>query len=80
MRANCLAHFIFLNLNSRIKFVALEWPRLAEKYNIKMSLTEVKLEGRDWIILVQGRKKWRVLVNTVMNLRVSKNAGNLLTS
>jgi hypothetical protein len=34
----------------------------------------------DWIYVAQGKDKWRTNVNTVMNLRVSKNAGNFLTS
>jgi hypothetical protein len=28
------------------------------------------LEGLDWIHLAQDRDRWRVLVNTVKNLRV----------
>jgi hypothetical protein len=35
-------------------------------------------DGVDWIELAQGRDQWRALVNTVMKLRVPKNAGNLL--
>jgi hypothetical protein len=34
----------------------------------------------DWIDLVQDRERWLALVKTVMNLRVSQNAGNFLTS
>jgi hypothetical protein len=34
----------------------------------------------DWIELAQGRDRWRVLVNAVMNLWGPKNAGNFLTS
>jgi hypothetical protein len=39
--------------------------------NIKMDLQEVGWRGgRDWIVMAQGRDRWRVLVNAVMNLRV----------
>ena len=48
--------------------------------NIKMDLQEVGCESMDWIKLAQDRDRWRELVNTVMNLRVPKNAGNFLTS
>ena len=34
----------------------------------------------DWINVAQDRDRWRALVSTVMNLRVSKNAGNFLSS
>jgi hypothetical protein len=36
--------------------------------------------GVDWIDLAQDREIWRALVNEVMNLRVSLNAENFLTS
>jgi hypothetical protein len=34
----------------------------------------------EWIDLAQDRDRWKVLVNTVINLRVSLNAGNFLSS
>jgi hypothetical protein len=36
-----------------------------------MDLREVGWEVVDWIHLAQDRDKWRVVVNTVMNLMVS---------
>ena len=52
-------------------------PRCRWKDNTKMVLQEV---GWDWIDLAQNRKRWRALMNAVMNLRVPQNAGNFLTS
>jgi hypothetical protein len=39
--------------------------------NIKMDLRDVGCGGVDWIDLAQDRDRWRALVCTVMNLRVS---------
>jgi hypothetical protein len=39
-------------------------PRLREVDNIRMDL------GVDWIGLAQDKKRWRGLVNSVLNLRV----------
>lgn len=36
-------------------------------------------EGADWIQLARDRGKWRAVVITVMNIRVLKTLGNLLT-
>jgi hypothetical protein len=38
------------------------------------------MEGIDWIDLAQDRGKWRALVNTVMNLLVTLNIDELLSS
>jgi hypothetical protein len=38
--------------------------------NIKMDLRDIGWDGIDWIDLAQTMDRWRVLVNTVMNLRV----------
>jgi hypothetical protein len=35
-----------------------------------MDLIDIEWDGVDWIKLAQDRDQWRVLVNTVMNLRV----------
>jgi hypothetical protein len=35
-----------------------------------MDLREIGWDGMDWIEQAQDRDQWRVLVNTVMNLRV----------
>jgi hypothetical protein len=37
---------------------------------LKIDLREIGWDGADWIDLAQDRDQWRVLVNTVMNLRV----------
>jgi hypothetical protein len=51
------------------------WRRWED--NARMDPREIRLEGADWIQLAQSRDKWRAVVNTVMNLRVSKKAENL---
>jgi hypothetical protein len=38
--------------------------------NIKMDLRKIRIDGANWIRLVQDRVRWRAFVNTVMNLRV----------
>ena len=45
-------------------------PRRRWEDNVKMDLQEVGFGGLEWIELAQDRDMWRVLVNTVMNLRV----------
>ena len=36
--------------------------------------------GMGWIDLAQDRDNWWTLVDAVMNLRVTQNVGNFLTS
>jgi hypothetical protein len=38
--------------------------------NIRTDLLEIGWGGVDWIGLTQDRKRWGVLVNSVLNLRV----------
>jgi len=45
-------------------------PRHRWEDNIKMDHQEVGCGGMDWIELGQGRDRWRVIVNAVINLRV----------
>jgi hypothetical protein len=48
--------------------------------DIRMDLREIGWEDVDWIHLVEDRDQWRALVNTIMNHRVPRKAGNFLTS
>jgi hypothetical protein len=45
-----------------------------------MDLKEVGWGSVDWIDMAQDRDRWRAVVSAVMNLRVTQNAGNFLTS
>ena len=47
------------------------------KDDIKMNIQEVGCGGMHWIDLAQDGDMWRALVNAVLYLRVSQNAGNL---
>jgi hypothetical protein len=47
--------------------------------NIKIDLREIGWDGVGWIDLAQDRDQWRALLNTVMNIRVPKNAGKFLS-
>jgi hypothetical protein len=46
----------------------LKW--ILEKWNV----------GTDWIDLAEDKERWRVFVNSVMNLEVPQNAGYFLRS
>jgi len=48
--------------------------------NIKIVLQEMGQRCSDWIEQARDRDRWRAIVNAVMNLRVPRNAGNLLIS
>jgi len=50
-------------------------PKLRWEDNIKMDLQEAGGDCGDWKELAQDRDRWRVLVSTVMNLRVPKMRG-----
>jgi hypothetical protein len=48
--------------------------------NMKIDFREVGWGGMDWIDLAQYTDRWRALVNAVINLSITKNTGNYLTS
>jgi hypothetical protein len=52
------------------------WCRWAD--NIKPDPQDVICGDMDWIELAQDSDRWRVLVNAVMNLRVSQNVREFL--
>jgi hypothetical protein len=45
-------------------------PRRRWEDNIKMDLTEIEINGSNWIRLAQDRVQWRAFMNAVMKLRV----------
>jgi hypothetical protein len=48
----------------------LERPRRRWMDNIRIDLGEVRWGDVDWIGLAKDRNRWRVLVDSVLNLRV----------
>jgi hypothetical protein len=44
-------------------------PRCRRVYNIRIGLREIRWEDVDWMHLAHDRDQWRILVNTVMNLK-----------
>jgi hypothetical protein len=48
----------------------LKRPRCRWEDKIKLDLTEIGINGANWIQLAQDTVQWWVFVNTVMNIRV----------
>jgi hypothetical protein len=65
-------HEIFTYVMSNIRSAMSGWVA-----NIRMDLGEVGWGDVDWTGLAQDRKRWRALVNSVLNLRVPWNSGKL---
>jgi hypothetical protein len=61
---------VYRVLVGRPKVRELGGPRRRWEDNIKMNLRETGIDVAKWIQLAQDRVQWRVLVSTVMNLRV----------
>jgi hypothetical protein len=55
-------------------------PRRRWMDNIRTDLVEVGCGDVDWIGLAQDRDRWGAIVNSVLNLRVSKMLGNIRVS
>jgi hypothetical protein len=55
----------------------LERSKQRWEVNITKDLRETGWGDVEWIHLAQDRDQWQALVNTVMNLQVPQNAGNL---
>lgn len=54
-------------------------PRRRWEDNVKINLKEILREDVDWIHLAENAKKWNIVVNTAINLRIPKEVGNSLT-
>jgi hypothetical protein len=46
-------------------------PEYIYEYNINMDLTQIGLEGVDWIDRAQGTDKGRAVMNAIMNYLVT---------
>jgi len=65
------------------------WKNLREREHLKddgidvrtilQSIFKKQNRAMDWIDLALDMDRWRVLINTVINLQVSYNVGNFLT-
>jgi hypothetical protein len=62
------AHTILVGKPEGKRPLRRSWCRLED--NIRMDLKEIGWERVDWIHLVQDRDQWRILMNTLINLRV----------
>jgi hypothetical protein len=60
--------------------ISLARPRRRWENNIEMDLRETGFGDVDWIHLAQDMDWCQALVNTVMNLSVPQEVGNILTS
>jgi hypothetical protein len=49
-------------------------------YNIKIDLTEIGCDGVEWIHLAQDKDQWPIVVNTVIDIWVPENPGNVSSS
>jgi hypothetical protein len=45
-----------------------------------VGLREIEFNDMDWIVLAPDMDQWKALVNTILNLRASQNAGKFLSS
>jgi hypothetical protein len=53
--------------------------RPIRRWVANIELREIGWDGVDWIDRAQDRDQWRALVNTILNLRVPRNAGKFLS-
>jgi hypothetical protein len=54
-------------------------PKRRWEDNIRMDIRGTEWEGTICIHLIEDRDRWRVFVNTIMNLLVPYKAGNFST-
>jgi hypothetical protein len=54
-----------------MQLVTTSRPRLGREGNIKMDLKGIRWVNVEWINLAHYKDKWRDIVNTVMNSRVT---------